>query len=225
MHGHMNAKCSKLCSSSMFPSMRGSPKCCSLFWSSNWTFLCIFQLVLGVMQDLLLSPITILSLYSYFTNSKNYDSELCDSVLGSHSSLREEQVSQRNFWLQAGQTVLNSCQGQWFSLCIASTLALEATHPPSTWGLLFRNKAAYAWRWPFTSFCCLSEGCVERTDLLISMCLHVMLFIECVCVCVCMHVVTEDKYLVGCDTMQSGGCNPWQSWHCAASVISINELL
>ena len=45
----------------------------------------------------------ILSLCSYFTNSKKYDSELCDSVLGNHSSLREEQVSQRNFWLQAGR--------------------------------------------------------------------------------------------------------------------------
>lgn len=39
------------------------------------------------------------------------------------------------------------------------------------------------------------------------------------------RVVTEDKYLVGCDTMQSGGCNLWHSEHCAASVISINELL
>jgi len=54
----------------------------------------------------------------------------------------------------------------------------------------------------------------------------------CVCVCVyaCVfsevfHVVAEDKYLVGCDTMQCGGCNLWHSEHCAASVISTNELL
>lgn len=39
------------------------------------------------------------------------------------------------------------------------------------------------------------------------------------------HVVTEDKYLVGCDTMQSGECNLWRSEHHSASVISINELL
>jgi hypothetical protein len=82
MHGHMNVNCSKLRSSSRLPSIRRSPKGCSLFWSSNCTFLCIFQLVLGVMQDLPISPTMFLSLCSYFTNSKNYDFELCGSVLG-----------------------------------------------------------------------------------------------------------------------------------------------
>jgi hypothetical protein len=153
------------------------------------TFLWSFHLLLGVMQDLPLSSIMILSLCLYFTNSKNYDSKLCDSVLGSHSSLREGQVSQRNFWLQAGRTVLNSCQGQWFSLCIAPTLALGANHPPSTWWSLFTNEAAYVWRWPLTSLYCLSEDRAELicTSACVFMSCCLMNVCVCVCVCVCAH--------------------------------------
>lgn len=154
-------KSSKLGSSSRLPSVRRSPKCFSLFWSSSWTFLCIFQLVVGVLQDLPISPIMTLSLCSCFTNSRNYESELCDSVLGSHFSLREEQVNQRNF-LAAGWSNSTRLLSRTMIYSLWCTHTGSGSNPPtSTWELLFRNKAAYVWRWPFTSLCCLSEDHAE----------------------------------------------------------------